>query len=60
MDSWVDVNTLDENNAIQDVCKRGFQMPDNGQGMVFTTGNIAFDADGPGVCGDWPIIFYYY
>lgn len=48
LDCWVDVTALDENNAIQDVCKRGFVMPESGDGLPFLTGNIRFDADGPG------------
>lgn len=48
LDSWVDVNGLDDSNAVQDVCKRGFQLPESGEGMVFPTGNIRFDPDSPG------------
>lgn len=50
VDCWVDMATLDASNPIQDVCKRGFLAPDSGDGLLFTTGNIAFDADGPGAC----------
>ncbi len=47
VDCWVDVNKLDDYNTVQDVCKRGFHMPDNNQGLVFETGNIKFDPDCP-------------
>jgi len=51
VDCWVDITTLDPvSNPIQEVCKRGFQMPDTGEGIVFHTGNITFDLDGPGAC----------
>ncbi|RYG43881.1 hypothetical protein EON67_12385, partial [archaeon] len=49
VDVWIDINKLDELNAVQDVCKRGFHMPDNGSGMEVVTGNIRFDMEGPEV-----------
>lgn len=48
VDCWVDMTMLDAANPIQDVCKRGFVVPDGGDGLLFTTGNMAFDLDGPG------------
>jgi hypothetical protein len=47
VDCWVDITALDDSNAIQDVCKRGFAMPVGGEGLAFTTGTIKFDADAP-------------
>lgn len=32
---WVDVNTLDENNSLQDVLRRGFDVPINGMTFPF-------------------------
>lgn len=44
LDSWVDINQLDEINPIQEVCKRGFSMPSDG--LVLPVGNIKLqDAD---------------
>lgn len=53
VDCWLDITTLDEANPIQEVCRRGFKLPMDGNGLEFTTGNIAFDPDGPGACS-WP------
>ncbi len=51
LDSWVNVSALDPvTNAIQDVCTRGFRMPADGKGAMFTVGNIHFEADAPGGC----------
>lgn len=50
VDCWVDINSLDESNPVQEVCKRGFHMPDTGSGLDFSTGNIRLDPAGPGAC----------
>jgi hypothetical protein len=47
LDSWVDINALDDSNPIQEVCKRGFHLPENGEGLVLSTGNIRFDQQFP-------------
>lgn len=47
VDCWVDISKLDAENPVQEVCKRGFHMPSDGQGLPFTTGNIRFALDGP-------------
>ena len=52
LDCWVDIAALGPENPIQDVCKRGFVMPEDGQGLPFLTGNIKVDQDGPGACGE--------
>lgn len=44
LDSWVDINGLDDNNAIQDVCQRGFRTGDSGQ--TFNVGSVQFAEDG--------------
>ena len=48
VDCWVDITGLDDNNPIQDVCKRGFAMPASGEGIAFTTGTIRLDPEAPG------------
>ncbi len=48
VDCWVDINKLDEANPLQEVVKRGFHMPDGGEGLPFVTGNIRFDMAAPG------------
>lgn len=48
VDCWLDITTLDARNPVQEVCKRGFYMPDSAEGLPFVTGNIHFDMDGPG------------
>lgn len=47
VDCWVDISKLDAENPVQEVCKRGFHMPSDSQGLPFTTGNIRFALDGP-------------
>jgi hypothetical protein len=48
VDCWVNISQLDMNNPIQDICKRGFTMPEAGEGLPFATGNLKFTLDGPG------------
>ncbi len=49
LDSWVDVNTIDdEHNPLQEVCRRGFHVPDASQGLTFSVGNVKFDGAVPG------------
>ncbi len=49
LDSWVDVSLLDQRlNPVQDVCSRGFHLPEDGKGLEFTVGNIKFQ---PGSSG---------
>lgn len=51
VDSWVDINSLEDANPIQEVCKRGFAMPEGGDGLLLATGNIRFDPEAPtGTC----------
>lgn len=50
VDCWVDITGLDEGNAIQEVCRRGFHVTDAAAGLEFTTGNIPFDAEAAGAC----------
>lgn len=50
VDCWLDINALDGRNPIQEVCKRGFYVPESGEGLPFTTGNIRFDMEGSGAC----------
>lgn len=40
---WVDCGALDASNQMDDVCRRGFVFPSNGQGMSFHHGNIKLD-----------------
>jgi hypothetical protein len=50
-DAWVDVATLDTAlNPVQDVCTRGFKMPADGSGAMFTVGNIRFPSQSSGPC----------
>jgi len=37
---WVDCGALDSSNQMDDICRRGFVFPANGQGMNFNHGNI--------------------
>lgn len=46
LDSWVDVNSLDEANPIPEVCKRGFAVQDAANGLEFNVGNIKFPENG--------------
>ncbi|KAA0171071.1 hypothetical protein FNF28_01076 [Cafeteria roenbergensis] len=38
--SWVDVDALPAHNPVQEVCARGFRMPEDGGGLSFHSGNI--------------------
>lgn len=48
VDCWVDINALDGANPISEVVKRGFHMPDSGEGIQFQTGNLRLDPKGGG------------
>ena len=52
LESWVDVSTLDPRvNPVQDVCSRGFHVPEDGRGLEFNVGNIKFPPGSSGrVC----------
>ncbi len=50
VDCWVDISSLDARNPVQEVCKRGFYLPESGEGLPFVTGNLSLDMDGPGAC----------
>ena len=43
LNCWVDCGNLDNNNRMDDVCRRGFLFPANGQGLEFQHGNIVLD-----------------
>lgn len=40
LDCWVDCGSLDSNNQMDDVCRRGFLFPASGEGMSYFHGNI--------------------
>jgi hypothetical protein len=43
LDCWTDCGSLDANNQMDDVCRRGFLLPASGEGMSFMHGNIKLD-----------------
>lgn len=43
LESWVDAAKLSKMNHLQDVCSRGFHMPESGKGLTFHTGKIHID-----------------
>jgi hypothetical protein len=52
LDSWVDAGALNPAaNALADVCRRGFAVPDGGRGLEVAVGNIALAENGQGECG---------
>jgi hypothetical protein len=52
LDAWVDVGALNPSaNALADVCRRGFAVPDGGRGLEVAVGNIALAENGQGECG---------
>jgi len=40
LDAWVDINTLETSNSLEEICKRGFIINDNTKGLEFLVGNI--------------------
>lgn len=40
LDSWVDVNAMEDVNSIQEVCQRGFRVSESG--LLFNVGNVNF------------------
>ena len=50
LDSFVDIGGLDPAmNPIQEVCSRGFHLPEDGAGLEFPVGNIELPLDAPGM-----------
>jgi hypothetical protein len=43
LESWVNVGALASYNKIQDVCSRGYYLPEDGTGLSFKTGHVAID-----------------
>lgn len=40
LEGWVDINTLEGDNSVQDVCRRGFFAPSTRSGLMFTVGSL--------------------
>lgn len=51
--SWVDVDALPAHNPVQEVCARGFRMPEDGGGLSFHSGNIDLSGVGDRSEGAW-------
>ena len=50
LESWVNVGALPSYNKIQDVCNRGYYLPEDGSGLTFKTGHITLDHPPSGAC----------
>ena len=43
LESWVNVGALESYNKIQDVCSRGYYLPEDGSGLKLKTGHVAIE-----------------